>query len=67
MNVLQTHIEELKAQGYLCDKVDTQLMTFALSGALNELALQFCANSKKKQEKKLLATLTQFVSGFRKD
>lgn len=67
MNVLQAHIEELKAQGYLRDKVDTQLMTFALSGALNELALQFCANSKKKQEKKLLATLTQFVSGFRKD
>lgn len=27
MSVLQKHIEDLKVKGYLCDSVDTQLMT----------------------------------------
>ena len=34
MNVLQEHINDLKAWGYLHDNVDTELMTYSVSGAL---------------------------------
>lgn len=67
MSVLQRHIVDLKAQGYIRDDVDITFMTYALSGALNELAMH-CSHQEKMQENDaILATISYFVRGFKKD
>jgi len=66
MNTLKEHIEVLEAQGYLQDCVDVDLMTFSISGALNELALVYLANDKLGESDLLLSTISILVSGFRK-
>jgi hypothetical protein len=63
MGVLQAHIVELKTQGYLVDDVDTNLMTYCISGALNELALQY---SSAEDNQALYNTISSMVDGFKK-
>lgn len=65
MNVLQEHISDLKAWGYINDNVDIKLMAYSISGALNELALNY-AQTKAINENKIISTVTQLVSGFKK-
>lgn len=65
MNVLQEHISDLKAWGYLRDNVDTELMAYSVSGALNELALNY-AQTDTGSDDKIMATIIQLVYGFRK-
>lgn len=66
MNVLQEHISDLQAWGYLSEHVDTELMTYSVSGALNELALNYSQTETTNHENKIIHTITQFVYGFRK-
>lgn len=66
MSVLQEHIENLNVKGYLCNSVDTQLMTYAISGALNELALNYSKNGLENCGDKMIATITHLVRGFQK-
>ncbi|MBD5465884.1 MAG: TetR/AcrR family transcriptional regulator [Lachnospiraceae bacterium] len=65
MNVLQAHISDLKEWGYLSDNVDTELMTYSISGALNELALNY-SQTEISNNDKIINTITQLVHGFRK-
>lgn len=66
MAALKKHIDDLKAQGYLQDEVDTELMTYSVSGALNELAL-VCLEDKEPGENDLLFnTIALLVSGFKR-
>lgn len=67
MRTLQEHIDDLKKWGYLCDGVDTKLMTYSISGALNELALNYSRNDIVIEGDKILNIISQLVSGFRKD
>lgn len=66
MNVLQEHINDLKTWGYLGDIVDTELMTYSISGALNELALNYSQTESTDNDDKIINTITQLVYGFRK-
>ena len=66
MNVLQEHISDLKAWGYLRDDADTELMTYSVSGALNELALNY-AQTETGSDDKIIDTITQLVYGFKKN
>lgn len=66
MHVLQEHIDELKQLGYLADDVDTKLMTYTISGALNELALNYPKQDLGEINKKIRATIEYMVGGFRK-
>lgn len=66
MSVLQEHINDLKAQGYLYDNVDTELMTYSISGALNELALNYPLHEVAKINEAISITISQMVSGFRR-
>lgn len=66
MSVLLEHINDLKESGYLCHLVDTQLMTYAISGALNELALNYSQNGMANCDDKMIDTITQLVHGFQK-
>ena len=66
MNVLQEHINDLKTWGYLGDIVDTELMTYSISGALNELALNYSQTEPTDNDDKIINTITQLVYGFRK-
>ncbi len=66
MRALQDHINDLKAWGYLCDDVDTSLMTCSVSGALNELALNCPQDNTVTSERKISDTISQLVSGFRR-
>lgn len=66
MRALQEHINDLKARGYLCDDVDTSLMTCSVSGALNELALNCSKDDIAMSERKIFDTISQLVSGFRR-
>ncbi len=65
MSILQEHIDALKAEGYLHNDVDTNLMVHALSGALNELALSFSQHSATSEDNKILNTITRLVDGFK--
>lgn len=65
MNVLQEHISDLKAWDYLGDTVDTELMTYSVSGALNELALNY-AQTETGSDDKIIETINQLVYGFKK-
>jgi len=64
MSTLKEHIGELEAQGYLQDGVDAKLMTFSISGALNELALVYSENDKWGENDPFLRTISRLVSGF---
>lgn len=64
MNSLQQHLLDLKAQGYLAEEVSPTLMTFALSGALNELALNYPAEATAEVDQLILQTITRFAEGF---
>ncbi len=66
MHVLQEHIDELKQLGYLADDVDTKLMAYTISGALNELALNYPKQDLGEINKKIRATIEYMVGGFRK-
>ncbi len=66
MNVLQEHINDLKTCGFLHNDVDTKLMTYSVSGALNELALNYNENETKNSDEKIISTITKLVYGFRK-
>ncbi len=66
MQTLQKQIDDLKAWGYLCDDVDTSLMTCAVSGALNELALNYSQDDAVSTDRKIFATVSQLVNGFRR-
>lgn len=65
MGVLQDHLEDLKAQGCLAGDVDTKLMTYSISGALNELALQYPSHETPAVDQALTVTVTQLVDGFK--
>lgn len=65
MNVLQQHVNDLKTWGYLRDNVDTEQMTYAISGALNELALHCSQSETAGGEDKIIATITLLVQGFK--
>lgn len=66
MHVLQEHIDELKQLGYLADDVDTKLMTYTISGALNELALNYPKQDLGEINKNIGVTIEYMVGGFRK-
>ena len=66
MNVLQEHINDLKNWGFLHNDVDTKLMTYSVSGALNELALNYNQNETKNSDDKIINTITRLVYGFKK-
>lgn len=66
MDVLLEHVEELKQLGYLADDVDEKLMTYSISGALNELALNYPKQSIGEINDKIRRTITYMVEGFRK-
>ena len=66
MNVLQEHINDLKNWGFLHNDVDTKLMTYSVSGALNELALNYNQNETKNSDDKIISTITRLVYGFKK-
>ncbi len=66
MNVLKEHINDLKEWGYLNDDVETELMTYSVSGALNELALNYSQTEITNNDNKLINTITQLVYGFKK-
>lgn len=66
MDVLYEHIADLKEQGYLKAEVDTKWMTYAVSGALNELALNYPSRAAGEVNHVLTVTITQMLSGFRK-
>lgn len=66
MSVLQEHIDDLKGQGFLQEDVDTELMTYSISGALNELALNYPSHEVVKINEAISTTISQMVSGFRK-
>ncbi|MDU7030480.1 TetR/AcrR family transcriptional regulator [Robinsoniella peoriensis] len=67
MDVLQTHIDLLKHQGYLADDVDTKLMTYCISGALNELALNYPVHKTAEINQKIGLTIEYMVNGYRKN
>lgn len=67
MSVLQEHIDDLKVWGYLHDDVDTKLMTYSISGALNELALNYPHHEAIKADDRIICTVSQLVSGFKKE
>lgn len=66
MHVLQEHINDLKTWGYLDDTVDTELMTYSISGALNELALNYSQTEVTDNDNKIINMVTRFVHGFKK-
>ena len=66
-SVLQTHIEDLNAQGFLRNNVDTKLMTYSISGALNELALQYSQYETFSKDDPIICIIEQLVIGFKKD
>ncbi len=66
MNVLREHIGDLKTWGYLGDTVDIELMTYSISGALNELALNYSQTESTDSDDKIINTITQLVYGFKK-
>lgn len=65
MSVLQEHIDSLKNQGYLEKNVDTKLMTYSISGALNELALNYFPSQEKEVNSAINTTISQMVKGFK--
>lgn len=65
MHVLLEHISDLRKGGYLCAHTDLQLMTYSISGALNELALNYSRNETVTWDDKIIRTITQLVSGFK--
>ena len=65
MNVLKKHIDNLKEQDYLQRGIDVELMTFSISGALNELALAYSENDSLNEESPFLGIISLLVSGFR--
>lgn len=67
MDSLQRHLLDLKEQGYLAEEVSPTWMTFALSGALNELALNYSAETTGEMEQTILQLITRLVEGFRKE
>lgn len=66
MRVLQGHLDDLNARGYLCDRVDTLIMTYAISGALNELALNYAQSAAEDCDDKIMHAITLLVRGFQK-
>ena len=67
VSVLQEHIESLKKQNYLEKNVDTKLMTYSISGALNELALNYYSSQEKEDANSTLnITISQMVKGFKR-
>lgn len=65
MAVLRQHIDVLHRGGYLKKDVDPALMTSAISGALNELALQYASHQC--DDTLLMHTISQLTHGFRKE
>lgn len=65
MDSLQRHLSELKEQGYLAEEVSPTWLTFALSGALNELALNYPAEATAEMDQMILQTITRLVAGFK--
>ena len=66
MSVLQEHIDSLKNHGYLEKNVDTKLMTYSISGALNELALNYCSSQGEEDNSTIYTTISQMVKGFKR-
>lgn len=66
MKILQEHINELKGKDYLGEHVDPKSMAYAVSGALNELALHDSQNDGRNKDNTMLSTITQLVYGFKK-
>ena len=67
MDILQKHIDELKERGYLKDNTNAQLMTHSISGALNELALNYPLYEGKETNNALISTVSRLLRGFKKD
>ncbi|EOH93070.1 TetR/AcrR family transcriptional regulator [Enterococcus pallens] len=65
MDALQRHLLELKEQNYLAEEVNPTWMTFALSGALNELALNYSATAD--AELIIYDTIARMVAGFKQE
>lgn len=66
MDVLLEHIVQLEQLGCLADNVDTKLMTYSISGALNELALNYPRQNIGEISDKIGVTIEYMVNGFRK-
>ena len=66
MSVLHDHIVDLKEEGYLHDDVDTELMTYSISGATNELALNYSQQEKTRCDDLIAGTISDLVYGFKK-
>jgi len=66
MDILQSHIDELKELGYVASNIDTNLMTYSLSGALNELALNYPSHDAVDIDREITVTISLLVEGFRK-
>ncbi|MGG5333412.1 TetR/AcrR family transcriptional regulator [Enterococcus sp. AZ163] len=66
MNSLQQHLMDLKAQNYLTDEVNPVWITHALSGALNEMALNYPAAVNDESDQMIVQTVTRLVAGFKK-
>ncbi|MGL5434375.1 MAG: TetR/AcrR family transcriptional regulator [Lachnospiraceae bacterium] len=65
MGVLQEHLIELQKLGHLRENVDTLLMTYSISGALNELALNYPIKESEETNSAISVTISQLVDGFR--
>ena len=66
MRVLLEHIEDLKKLGYLHDNVNTEFMTYSISGATNELALNYAQHEESACDDLIISTISHLVDGFRK-
>jgi len=66
MRVLQEHIEDLQKQGYLRDGIDVELMTYSISGAANELALNYAQHEEAVCDNLIIDTISHLVNGFKR-
>lgn len=64
-SVLREHIKDLKQQGLLHHQVTVDLMTYAVSGATTELALNYLPGEHTENEVLLTDTISRLVNGFR--
>jgi len=67
VRVMLDHIEALKRDGYLRDDVDTKFMAYSISGATNELALNYSQYKEAACYDLVVSTISHFVSGFRRE
>jgi len=65
VKVMMEHLEELKNQGYLREDVDIKLMAYSISGATNELALNYKQYEGLDCDNRIAETILHFLNGFK--